>query len=521
MAVALYKILIVISIFWAFLSAGMGGKMQMIFFFPLLHMIGSLFVMIGLFRSFKNKYKMSLSYVIGFIITTFTLFITYNFRHRNEIIFVLILNILFFISIYFLNKYIVNNIENPIRKKPRLGSFIEYIDFPKTINANVDNKNISRSKYYGIGLILLSYSLFMIIFSSNFILLLIINEFGEYPDYYKYISLSFFFLFSIFLGYLYQKGKKLSKNTADIALTVDPRDSILWLRSFSFDILKTNNVSSNIFNFVHTFKSMFGSSFEEEIVTVLDKLGPVVALGNINNLEKPLGAYRIETTDDTWKEKVDIYAQKSKYIVIVLQSTPSLLWEINELPKLYKKNKFIFLIPPYSLHSKIKWSLTWNEILKNDNCLPKLTIEEIKDSHIIGFYFDENNEIQTINTEKTSDNYYLRTLNMFVTYNMNSIDKEIDVVRKSSKESWLFPTFLFMNMFITVGELSNDYSMSNEEGWVTSILNMAFILLGLFFFMRSIFAKDIIKKMFKENIRVGLIMNIIVMLMILLPFLAY
>lgn len=515
-----YKYFIISNvIFLILLSVFSYESMHMMRIMPAIYIIGVTVSIIGLIKSFNQKMDKHNQYIYGGIITTASIYVIYEIIGSNYFLYATIINSLLLLTFYIFRNHIISiSLENP-KNRPKSGGFEEFSIQRGQENSPIKNaKDKAYSKkYYGIFLMITAWTLFSVLFSINFLSLMMINRYSHDGALYKTLSLSVFLMAFISLGYIYIKGKKISKHPANIALSKDTRSHILWLRSFSFDLLKTKSLF-NSFGFISLFRSIFGSTFEEVIVDVLSKIGPVIALGNVNGLETPLGAYRVTTNDQDWVGVVHKYARTSKYIVIIINSTPSLLWEIEELPKIYDDTKFIYLLPPHSSHKSIHFESTWAQVLGSDNHIPKIDYNKIEASNIIGFYIDRDHTAHEIKSSGKSDRSYIATLSFFINHHMTKFDIEAEKVRRSSPKSWKFPVFLLMSLFTTAGTLIIQEGIAYNDSLITSIVNVGLILLGFFYIIKCIWSPKVIISMFKEHIVTGITMNIIVVLIIILPF---
>ena len=74
-----------------------------------------------------------------------------------------------------------------------------------------------------------------------------------------------------------------------------------------------------------------GPSFEQRFVTVLSKVGPVVAIGEPNETLPPIGARRTYATDADWQEVVSGLMQRAAAVILRAGETPGLRLEVEML----------------------------------------------------------------------------------------------------------------------------------------------------------------------------------------------
>lgn len=197
-----------------------------------------------------------------------------------------------------------------------------------------------------------------------------------------------------------RKARVISEEQSEIqrkmnsdANKIDPGQSILYLRPFKADANEVHAVNhgghktirrskskklKNSFDSVR-YNGKTYSNVEELICAMLSGKGIPVAIGDPNEAAMgsgiSIGAQRVYATDETWKDKVDFFLTRSKMVILYVDFTDGVKWEIEQaytryrdkvvfIPKLYnKRNKaleffavidalFIFIAPIY--HFKYK-----------------------------------------------------------------------------------------------------------------------------------------------------------------------
>lgn len=109
----------------------------------------------------------------------------------------------------------------------------------------------------------------------------------------------------------------------------DPRSPILYLRPFREDLRplawRPRLLSS-------LFLPCLGEprSIDEVVLSGACEDGPVLAIGRPGEQIPPLGAARVYVEGNDWQTVVASLAAKAKYIVLVVDPTPGVLWEIEQ-----------------------------------------------------------------------------------------------------------------------------------------------------------------------------------------------
>lgn len=154
---------------------------------------------------------------------------------------------------------------------------------------------------------------------------------------------------------------------AAASAAVDPRDSILYLRPFKTDandVVSKRENGKKVYksNPIKKYRNSFGTilyrgerhtNFESILCKALNDEGIPVAIGDpgekIRNVIPETGASRIYTDDETWKEVVESYFVNAKAVVLYVDFTRGVIWEIDQAVNKYS-DKVIFVPKLYNKH---------------------------------------------------------------------------------------------------------------------------------------------------------------------------
>ena len=152
--------------------------------------------------------------------------------------------------------------------------------------------------------------------------------------------------------------------TVEEALEEDSRPPIFYLRPFKADKVRFSTLRQRIFSALSYITLLAGplwriwfdatgnrskdsrrKTAEEFLVSLLDSLGPVVAIGRPKEQMPPLGAARMYL-GDKWKDVVHDYMKRSQLILMFAGTTTHFEWE---LQKVFQNNPFVptILILPF------------------------------------------------------------------------------------------------------------------------------------------------------------------------------
>lgn len=183
---------------------------------------------------------------------------------------------------------------------------------------------------------------------------------------------------------LVRRGKRYRINTKAI---MDSRDPILYLRSFREDLFSPKRPSRK--------------QPEEFLASVLDDVGPVVAVGMPGEELPALGATRLYFEDNEWREKVKSLMSLSRLVFIQVTSrTPAGLdWEINTAKNQLKPEQLVFSFVAWHELKKYARRLEY-ELFRNDaeRCYGISLPEKFNDAYFV--FFEENWEPQLASVNK-------------------------------------------------------------------------------------------------------------------------
>ncbi|HSL55995.1 MAG TPA: hypothetical protein VK868_16435 [Pyrinomonadaceae bacterium] len=123
---------------------------------------------------------------------------------------------------------------------------------------------------------------------------------------------------------------------ADSLLSVDPREPILFLRSFEDDE-KTKTVPPT--------KALIDFSLETRLSNHFRFFGPFIAVGSSEETVTTPGAARVVLSDSEWQDNVLNLIKKSALIVMYSGKTHWVNWELTKVIEAVRVTSLILLIP--------------------------------------------------------------------------------------------------------------------------------------------------------------------------------
>jgi hypothetical protein len=177
-----------------------------------------------------------------------------------------------------------------------------------------------------------------------------------------FVLLAIAFVFTEFAMYLVRTWWQCNhQSTVEEAIKHDPRPPILYLRPFKADGIRFSSLrvwadrANRFVNSININRMMYADeppaslrTGEELIVSLIDPLGPVVAVGKPGERVPPVGAARLYLGDE-WRDVVRDYMKRSQLVILFAGSTTHFAWEIGQL---FRQDPFvpIFLFLPFFKH---------------------------------------------------------------------------------------------------------------------------------------------------------------------------
>ena len=90
------------------------------------------------------------------------------------------------------------------------------------------------------------------------------------------------------------------------------------------------------------------TSEENEVVQILDRSGPVLAIGRPREVIPPLGAARIYVHDEDWQNLVRVLTYFARIVFLRVGDTSGFIWELRHLRTGCDPLKLLLFFPPTS-----------------------------------------------------------------------------------------------------------------------------------------------------------------------------
>lgn len=200
-------------------------------------------------------------------------------------------------------------------------------------------------------------------------------------------------------------ARKLGSLSVREALGDSKQRYILYLRSFTVDEIILPKPRLPLLSKVMYFRP-FPAHIEEELFDVTDGYLPLIAVGRPGGSQELIGglAYRDYLKDENWQTYVGEKILAADSIVILLNSTGGVLWELENVLSHSASAKTVFLIDPRAKDNELWQNLTKRIIpmfAKAGVLAPDFQFA----GHPIGFYFSGDGLVEIENTNWSATSY--------------------------------------------------------------------------------------------------------------------
>jgi hypothetical protein len=138
-----------------------------------------------------------------------------------------------------------------------------------------------------------------------------------------------------------RRGRKLSALRGDQYLAGDPRPPVVYLRPFASD-----EEGAGVLNSWLLLRPGYFTE-EEQLATVLNEIGPFVAIGDPAESLPDLGAARIYASDDDWQVKVRDLLSRAALVILRPGTSEGFWWEFRLVRDVVSPERLLLLVPDH------------------------------------------------------------------------------------------------------------------------------------------------------------------------------
>jgi hypothetical protein len=214
------------------------------------------------------------------------------------------------------------------------------------------------------------------------------------------LSAAFLVLFvaPIIGGYILTAAQRNVHWSISQLLEADGRAPILFLRAFKDDQVRLQNVKLTLSGRLGRWLDAIGN-LDGLLLQEGTPYGPVVAIGNPSDRFPPYGAARGYFDNKTWRAAVADLAANALVIIICLDRTEGIMWEVGHIARLGYLPKTLFLLHPKDSAEPENRALADDvtKVLKPDAAPAMINLEyeselssDAQNGTLLGFFFDKN-----------------------------------------------------------------------------------------------------------------------------------
>lgn len=133
------------------------------------------------------------------------------------------------------------------------------------------------------------------------------------------------------------RGKAMVAASAVEVMARDPRQPVLYLRSFAIDDMTAKPTRSGNW--------MLLTTEEHQLAKALAVIGPVIAIGRPGEELPNIGAARFYVSDDLWQNEVSRLLSCAGLVIIRVGLSAGLQWEVERASQLVRAERIVFLLP--------------------------------------------------------------------------------------------------------------------------------------------------------------------------------
>jgi len=149
---------------------------------------------------------------------------------------------------------------------------------------------------------------------------------------------------------IYYVAARLGSLPAGELLATDKRAPIVFVRSFEdeqgdYTISGYHKSLKSMNKAGLTDNNVWGPGFQLQFNTLLESIGPYIAIGRPGEDLAGIGAARVYVSDDEWQAKIMDYFQASQMIIMRTGKTKGLRWELEKIVQMQKPTSLLLMLP--------------------------------------------------------------------------------------------------------------------------------------------------------------------------------
>jgi hypothetical protein len=230
------------------------------------------------------------------------------------------------------------------------------------------------------------------------------------------IAYALMMIFRVVGNLCIRRSRRFLRVSLEQAQAADRRRPVLFLRSFRDDAVTLpppkSGFAYKLLNYTERKKSLDQLLLEEGT-----SVGPVVALGNPADAVPPYGAARAYFHNDNWQKMIGYLMEQAVVIVICVDNSKSLWWEIESVKTHRHLSKTVFL-----LHPKYGGENPAPDIIRDlEKVLGQPLHTDVPGQKLLGGWLDETSRLHVGVASRFTRAHYLLMLRWFLRSKMDDV----------------------------------------------------------------------------------------------------
>jgi hypothetical protein len=211
-------------------------------------------------------------------------------------------------------------------------------------------------------------------------------------------------------------ARRFTRLSLERLISSDTRPVILFLRAFHDDQVKLRKPRRSLFRKMVSFGEP-RPTLDHVLLEEGSPHGPVVAIGRPGSTP-PFGAARTYVTDAEWREAVSDLSRQAGAVVITIDETEGVRWELEHLLGQNHHGKTLFLLPP-RLTSPTEVSrvlpLAFADSSGRNDWIGQICSLATNERRLcIGWFWQENGQVEVLTSLDNSSLAYLVAVRTFL-----------------------------------------------------------------------------------------------------------
>jgi hypothetical protein len=208
-------------------------------------------------------------------------------------------------------------------------------------------------------------------------------------------------------------ARRYARVSVEDLASVDARPPILFLRSFQEDQVELARPRRGVVRAAVAVGEP-SPTLDHSLLEEATPFGPVVAIG-VPGSPAPFGIARTYANDKEWQNVVAGFAENAKAIVIVVDDTRGVDWELRHIERAGHSSKALYLLPPRLASSADSARIIYRDVFRSGSTISKTEPSPIESlsGPCVGWYRISPGKVALLTCRRPSQASYVCALRLF------------------------------------------------------------------------------------------------------------